>query len=105
LEFFLFVIWFWLLLTIFGDLFRDHEMSGGMKALWILFVVVLPYVGILIYLVARGKGMAERSAKQNAPRAGAGGRAHPLCSRCRDGSDRADRPGQGAVTRRYDVPW
>jgi Phospholipase_D-nuclease N-terminal/Short C-terminal domain len=66
LEFFLFVIWFWLLLTIFGDLFRDHEMSGGMKALWIIVVVVLPYLGILIYLIARGKGMGERAAKQNA---------------------------------------
>ena len=66
LEFFLFVIWFWLLLTIFADLFRDHELSGGMKALWIIVLIVLPYLGILIYFIARGTGMAERSVKQNA---------------------------------------
>jgi len=66
LEFFLLVIWFWLLLTIFGDLFRDHEMSGWMKAVWIVALVVLPYLGILIYLIARGHGMAARTARENA---------------------------------------
>jgi hypothetical protein len=66
LEFFLFVIWFWLLLTIFSDLFRDHELSGGLKAVWIIVLVVLPYLGILVYLIARGHGMAARAAKQNA---------------------------------------
>jgi hypothetical protein len=66
LEFFLFVIWFWLLLTIFTDLFRDHETSGGMKAVWIIALVLLPYIGILIYLIARGHGMAGRAAKQQA---------------------------------------
>ena len=63
-EFFLFVIWFYLLVVIFGDIFRDHETSGGVKALWVVLVVVLPYLGILIYLIVRGKGMAARSAKQ-----------------------------------------
>ena len=66
LEFFLFVIWFWLLLTIFGDLFRDHEMSGGAKAVWVIVLVFLPYIGILVYLIARGQGMAARAAAQNA---------------------------------------
>lgn len=66
LEFFLFLIWFWLLLTIFSDLFRDHEMSGGMKALWIIVLIVLPFLGVLIYMVSRGQGMAARTAKQNA---------------------------------------
>ena len=66
LEFFLFVIWFWLLLTIFGDLFRDHEMSGGMKALWVIVLVLLPYLGILVYLISRGQGMGARAAKQQA---------------------------------------
>jgi hypothetical protein len=63
LEFFFFVIWFWLLLTVFSDLFRDHELSGGWKALWIVVLVLFPYLGILIYFIARGKGMAERSIK------------------------------------------
>jgi ABC-type multidrug transport system fused ATPase/permease subunit len=66
LEFFLFVIWFWLLLTIFGDLFRDPDVGGGMKAVWIIVLVVLPYLGILIYLIARGHGMARRAAAQQA---------------------------------------
>jgi hypothetical protein len=64
LEFFLFVIWFWLLVMIFSDLFRDHEMSGWAKALWIILVIVLPFLGILIYLIVRGRGMAERNLKQ-----------------------------------------
>ena len=63
IEFFFLVIWFWLLIVIFGDLFRDHETSGGMKALWVLVVVILPYLGVLIYLLARGNGMAARAQK------------------------------------------
>ena len=66
LEFFLFVIWFWLLLTIFSDLFRDHEMGGEMKALWVVVLIVLPYLGILIYLIARGHGMSRRAAAEQA---------------------------------------
>jgi Short C-terminal domain/Phospholipase_D-nuclease N-terminal len=60
LEFFFFVIWFWLLLGIFGDLFGDHELSGGWKAVWVIILVLFPYLGILVYLIARGKGMTER---------------------------------------------
>lgn len=65
LEFFFFVIWFWLLLGIFSDLFRDHELSGGWKAVWVVVLVILPYLGILIYLIARGRGMTERGIKAN----------------------------------------
>ncbi|MDI1460928.1 SHOCT domain-containing protein [Catellatospora sp. KI3] len=64
LEFFLFVIWFWLLVIVFSDLFRDHETSGWAKALWIILVIVLPYLGVLLYLIVRGRGMAERNLKQ-----------------------------------------
>ena len=63
-EFFLFVIWFWLLLTIFGDIFRSDDLSGGIKAVWTIVVIVAPYLGIFIYLIARGGGMAERAQKQ-----------------------------------------
>jgi hypothetical protein len=63
-EIFLFVVWFWLLIAIFGDLFRDHELSGGVKALWAIFIIVVPFLGIFIYLIVRGGGMAARSAKQ-----------------------------------------
>ena len=61
-EFFMFVIWFWLLITIFGDLFRDHETSGGVKALWVIAIILIPFIGILAYLLVRGGGMAQRAA-------------------------------------------
>jgi len=61
LWFFCFFIWIWLLIRVFADIFRSHEMSGGVKALWILFVVVLPYLGVLVYLIARGKEMTQHS--------------------------------------------
>ena len=66
LEIFLLVIWFWILITIFSDLFRDHELSGWAKAAWVFFLIILPYLGALIYLIARGKGMRERSIKEQA---------------------------------------
>jgi hypothetical protein len=62
LVFFAWVIWFWLLITVFMDLFRRHDVSGWGKAAWTLFVIVLPYLGVLVYLIAQGKHMAERRA-------------------------------------------
>jgi hypothetical protein len=64
LEFFFLFIWIFLVISVFFDIFRSHDLSGGVKALWILFVVVLPYLGVLIYLIARGGSMHERSAQQ-----------------------------------------
>jgi len=64
LVFFAWLIWFWLLITVFGDLFRRRDLSGWSKAAWIIFVIVLPYVGVLVYLIAQHDGMEERSAKQ-----------------------------------------
>jgi hypothetical protein len=61
LWFFLFVIWIWLLITVFVDIFRDHELSGWAKALWVIFIIVLPFLGILVYLIARGNQMTERN--------------------------------------------
>jgi hypothetical protein len=58
---FMFVIWFWLLIAVFGDIFRDRELSGWGKAAWSAFVIIAPYLGIFVYLIARGTGMAERS--------------------------------------------
>lgn len=60
LEIFLWVIWFWVLITVFVDIFRSHDLSGWGKALWFLFVLILPLIGVLIYLVARGGSMHER---------------------------------------------
>jgi energy-coupling factor transporter transmembrane protein EcfT len=64
IEFFFLVTFFWLLIVIFADIFRDHELSGGAKALWTLFVVIIPFFGILIYLIARGSGMQKRTIAQ-----------------------------------------
>ena len=66
LEIFLFVVYFWILITIFGDLFRDHQMSGWGKAGWILVLFFVPFLGMLIYLIARGEGMRERAVKEQA---------------------------------------
>ena len=61
---FMWIIWFWLLISVFGDLFRDKETSGGMKAVWCIFVIIAPFLGVFIYLLVRGGGMAERSMAQ-----------------------------------------
>ena len=63
LWFFCFFIWIWLLIMVFSDIFRSHEMSGWAKALWIVFVIVLPYLGVLVYLIVRGSSMHERAAQ------------------------------------------
>jgi len=64
LIFFVFVIWLWILIGVFADIFRRHDTSGWAKVLWIIFIVILPYLGVFIYLIAEHRGMAERAAKQ-----------------------------------------
>jgi len=66
LEIFLLVAWFWILITVISDLFRDHEMSGWGKAAWVFFLIILPFLGTLIYLIARGQGMRERTLRDQA---------------------------------------
>ena len=65
-EIFFFVIWIWILFTIITDLFRDHEMSGWGKAVWVFFLIFLPFLTALIYLIARGSGMRDRTIKAQA---------------------------------------
>ncbi len=64
LEIFVFAAWLMVLFTVIGDLFRDHAMSGWGKAVWIIFLIFLPFLGTLIYLIARGQGMRERALAQ-----------------------------------------
>ena len=64
LEFFLFFIWIWLLIIVFGDIFRSHDMGGFAKALWTLFVILVPFLGVFVYLIARGGSMHERAAER-----------------------------------------
>ncbi|MFH9610757.1 SHOCT domain-containing protein [Streptomyces sp. NPDC017448] len=91
LYLFLWVMWFFLLFKVVTDLFRDHSLSGWAKAGWLIFVILLPYLGVLVYLVARGRSMHERDEKAAreseaafrsyvrraaGPREGAGGGSH-----------------------------
>jgi hypothetical protein len=62
--FFIFVLWIWLLIAVFMDIFRSHDLSGGVKALWVFFIIILPFLGVLVYLIARGGKMHERQAQQ-----------------------------------------
>jgi len=64
LIFFAWVIWIWILISILADLFRRHDVSGWLKAAWVVFLILLPFLGVLIYLIVNGKGMAERNVKQ-----------------------------------------
>src|SRR6478735_1994333 len=64
LEFFLFFAWFMCLFWIFGDIFRSKDMGGVAKTLWLLFVLFIPWLGILVYVIARGSGMQERQLEQ-----------------------------------------
>src|SRR4051794_27720183 len=61
---FMFVVWFWLLITVFSDLFRRHDVSGWVKAIWVIALVVFPYLGIFAYLITQARGMAERNTQQ-----------------------------------------
>lgn len=61
--FFIFVIWIWMIILLFSDIIRSEDLSGWGKGLWVFFIIFLPFIGILAYLIVRGGGMAERSAK------------------------------------------
>src|SRR5262245_2003071 len=64
--FFIWFIWIWLLITVFVDLFRSHDLSGWAKALWAIFVILVPYLGVFIYIIVRGHKMSERAAQEAA---------------------------------------
>ena len=68
LEIFLWVLWIWILIYVFIDIFRSHDLSGWMKALWFLFVLFIPLIGVLVYLIARGGKMQERAVRDSRQR-------------------------------------
>ena len=59
--FFMWIIWFWLLFTVFVDVFRRHDIGGGKKALWLIFVIILPFLGVFIYIIVENDGMTQRN--------------------------------------------
>ncbi len=68
LWFFLFFAWIWLVISIFGDIFRSRDLSGWGKALWTIFVIFVPWLGVLVYLIARGNSMSDRNMQEAAER-------------------------------------
>ena len=66
LEVFIFFAWIMVLFTVLSDLFRDHDMGGGTKAIWIVFLIFIPFLGVLVYLLTRGGGMQDRALKEQA---------------------------------------
>jgi Short C-terminal domain/Phospholipase_D-nuclease N-terminal len=64
LIFFLWVIWFWLLFTVFIDVFRRHDIGGWKKALWLIFVIILPFLGVFIYIITQNDGMTQRNVER-----------------------------------------
>ena len=61
LIFFIWILWFWLLFTVFADVFRRHDISGWGKAAWLLFTILLPFLGVFVYLITQNTGMTERN--------------------------------------------
>lgn len=64
LAIFVFIVWFWLFITVAADLFRRHDISGWVKAIWVIAWIVVPYLGVFAYLIFQGRGMAERNVQQ-----------------------------------------
>jgi hypothetical protein len=64
LAIFVFIVWFWLLITVAADLFRRHDISGWIKAIWVIAWIVVPYLGVFAYLIFEGRGIAERNVQQ-----------------------------------------
>jgi len=95
LIFFAFVVWIWILFTVMIDIFRRHDTSGFAKVLWIVFIIIVPYLGVFVYLIAEHKGMTERTIKQQKA---AQEQMDQCAVRRRQGrSGRADRQGQAAA--------
>ena len=104
--FFSWVVWIWMMILILSDIFRRHDISGWAKAAWIVFMIILPFIGVLVYLIAHGKGMAER--RVGGPE-GRPGELRRLRPQDRDGRrlgrlGRRDRAGEGAARERHHQP-
>ena len=101
--FFIWIIWFWLLFTVFVDVFRRHDISGGKKVLWLLLVILVPFLGVFIYIISQNDGMTQRNLD----------RAQAQKSQFDDyvkqtagdtGPGRRDRQGEAAARQRRDLP-
>ena len=89
LAIFVLIVWFWLLITIASDLFRRHDISGWVKALWVIILILAPYLGVFIYMIFQGAGMAERNSQQPSEHAMSSGVSSASASPRRSRSSRA----------------
>ena len=99
--FFAWVAWIWIAITVFADVFRRHDISGWGKAAWVVFVIVLPFLGVLLYLISQHDGMRDRSVKQVEAQQAA---FDQVRARRRRWVRRRNRQGQGAAGQRRDLP-
>ena len=99
--FFTWVVWIWIMIVILTDVFRRNDISGWVKALWVIFLIVLPFLGALVYLIAQHDGMAQRSAKQAESQKA---QFDDYVRGVAGGTRRGDREGQGAARQRGDQP-
>ena len=98
--FFVWVLWFWLLFTVFADIFRRQDISGWGKAGWLIFAIILPYLGVFVYLISQSSGMTERNlARAQEQRHSS---TSYMRAAARGGAASRDRPGQGAARQRRD---
>ena len=97
-EFFLFFAWFMCLFWVFGDIFRSSDLGGGAKTIWVIFVILVPWLGIFVYLIARGSGMQKRQLEQaKAMQAAQAEYIQSVAKPSSDVSDRTDRLGEVAA--------
>ena len=103
LVFFFWVIWIWILIDVFADLFRRHDIGGGAKVLWMIFVIFLPYLGVFIYLISQSSGMAERKlAREREAEQQFAGYVQNAAASGGGGCGGRDREGQGPARQRRD---
>ncbi len=100
--FFMFVIWLMILWKVIGDLFRRRDIDGGIKVVWFVFVILLPFLGVFVYLIAEGHKMADRDVEHAQAAKGAAGRAHQVGRRVV--ACRSDHPGEAVARQRRDHP-
>ena len=104
-EFFIFFAWIMCVFYVFADIFRSHDMGGGAKTVWCLFVIFVPFLGVLVYLIARGGGMTERTMEQQQRMQDQQAEyVRSVVATSGGGSSRSDRVGQATPRRRNDHP-
>ena len=102
--FFIWIIWFWLLFTVFVDIFRRHDISGGKKTLWLILTICLPFLGVFVYIISQNDGMTQRNLERAQATEVPVRRLRQADRRQRRRRGRRDRQGEAAARQRRDLP-